>query len=192
VENLFEQEHTMNEQSVPCPEDSSAAKSVRGRRWAIAGLAAGITAAAGAFAMQAHAHGGPMGFGPPGGFHGGMDAMDPAALGKRIDAMVAFRLADIDATPEQRERIAGIVKAAAADLRTIREQHMKARRQSLALFAAPTIDRAALEKLRIEQVQLGDSASRRMLQAMMDSADALNADQRAKLIERWQRRMPQK
>lgn len=182
----------MNEHSVPRPENSSAATSVRGRRWAIAGLAAGITAAVGAFAVQAHAHGGPMGFGPHGGFHGGMDAMDPAALSKRIDAMVAFRLADIDATPEQRERIAAIVKAAAADLRTIREQHMKARRQSLALFAAPTIDRAALEKLRVEQMQLGDSASRRMLQALMDSADVLNADQRAKLIERWQRRMPPK
>lgn len=173
-------------------EDRSSAKAKRGRRWAIAGIAAGVTAAIGAFAMQAHAHGGPMGFGPHGGWHGGMDSMDPAALGKRIDAMVAFRLADIDATPEQRERIAAIVKAAAADLRTIREQHMKARRQSLALFAAPTIDRAALEKLRVEQLQLGDSASRRMLQAMMDSADVLNADQRAKLIERMQRRMPPK
>lgn len=173
-------------------DDASLPKVNRGRRWAIAGLAAGITAAIGAFAVQAHAHGGPMGFGAPGGWHGGMGAMDPAALSKRIDAMVAFRLADVDASPEQRDRIAAIVKAAAADLRTIREQHMTARRQSLELFAAPTIDRAALEKLRIEQLQLGDSASRRMLQAMMDSAEVLNADQRAKLIERWQRRMPAK
>ena len=182
----------MTDQPGKHSEDRSSAKGTRSRRWAIAGLAAGITAAIGAFAMQAHAYGGLMGFGPHGGLHGGMDAMDPAALSKRIDAMVAFRLADIDATPEQRERIAAIVKAAAADLRTIREQHVKARRQSLALFAAPTIDRAALETLRVEQLQLGDSASRRMLQAMMDSAEVLNADQRAKLIERMQRRMPPK
>lgn len=183
----------MKDQPAFRPDEATAAKSIRGRRWAVAGLAAGLTAAVGAFALQAHAHGGPMGFGPHGGgWHGGMDSMDPAALSKRIDAMVAFRLADIDATPEQRERIAAIVKAAAADLRTIREQHMKERRQSLALFAAPTIDRAALEKLRVEQLQLGDSASRRMLQAMMDCAEVLNADQRAKLIQRWQRRMPPK
>jgi len=172
--------------------DRSTTTAGRGRRWALASLAAGITAAIGGYAMQAHAQGGPMGFGPHGGWHGGMDAMDPAALSKRIDAMVAFRLADIDATPEQRERIATIVKAAAADLRTIRQQHMKARRQSMDLFAAPTIDRAALEKLRVEQMQLGDSASRRMLQALMDSAEVLNADQRTRLIERMQRRMPPK
>jgi Spy/CpxP family protein refolding chaperone len=143
----------------------------------------------GAFGAHAYGRGGPMGFGPHGGWYGDMD---PTAMGKRIDAMVAYRLADIDATPEQRERIAAIVKAASADMRTIRDQMAKARRQSMDLFAAPTIDRAALEKLRIEQMQLGDNASRRMLQAMLDSAEVLNPYQRAKLIERWQRHAPPK
>ena len=59
--------------------------------------------------------------------------------------------------PEQRDKIATIMKAAANDLQASRKQHMQARRQSMELLAAPTIDRAQLEKLRIEQMQLGDS-----------------------------------
>ena len=38
--------------------------------------------------------------------------------------------------------------------------------------------------------QLGENASRRMLQALMDSAEVLTPEQRAKLAERLQRRMP--
>ena len=74
---------------------------------------------------------------------------------------------------EQRDRIAAIMKAAANDLQASRKQHMQARRQSMQLLTAPTIDRAQLEKLRVEQMQLGDATSRRMLQAMMDSAEVL-------------------
>jgi protein CpxP len=161
------------------------------RRWTLFGV--GATAlAAGAFAAHRHAFARPMGFGGPGGpggWYGGMDDADPAALAKRIEALVVFRLADIDATPEQRERIATILKAAANDLHGSRKQHLQARRESMQLLAAPTIDRARLEKLRIEQMQLGDSTSRRMLQAMMDSAEVLSPEQRTRLAERWQRPM---
>ena len=166
----------------------------RARRWAVLGLGVTALAAAGALAAHRHADAHPMGFGGPGhgfgGWHGGMGDMDPAALSKRIEAMVAFRLADIDVTPEQRDRIATILKGAANDLQAGRKQHMQARRQSMELLAAPTIDRAQLEKLRVEQMQLGENASRRMLQALMDSAEVLTPEQRAKLAERFQRRMP--
>ena len=121
--------------------------------------------------------------------HGGMGDMDPAAQARRIEAMVAFALADVDATVEQRDRIATIMKAAANDLQASRKLHMQARRQSMQLLTASTIDRAQLEKLRVEQMQLGDSTSRRLLQAMIDSAEALTPEQRAKVAERWQKRM---
>lgn len=163
----------------------------RTRRWMIAGTAlvglmllAGTVAQRNAFALPG-GHGGPMGFGR--GMHG---SMDPATRGKKIDAMVAWSLADIDASPQQREKIATILKGAANDLAPLREQHRAARKQSLALIAAPTIDRAQLEKIRLEQVQLAETSSRRMFQAMLDSAEVLNPEQRAKLAERWQRRGP--
>jgi Spy/CpxP family protein refolding chaperone len=165
----------------------------RARRWTLLGVSAAALGAAGAMMAHRQAIAGPMGFGghgPGHGWPGGFGDGDPAALAKRIEAMVAFALADVDASPEQRERIATILKAAANDLQSSRRQHMQARRESMQLLAAPTIDRARLEKLRIEQMQLGDATSRRMLQALMDSAEVLNAEQRAKLVERWQRRMP--
>jgi len=39
-------------------------------------------------------------------------------------------------------------------------------------------------------MQLGENASRRMLQALMDSAEVLTPEQRAKLAERSRRRVP--
>jgi periplasmic protein CpxP/Spy len=182
----------MNEQQTqPGPTGTAATDPVR--RWTLIGAAVAAVAGLGAFAAHRHAVAAPMGFGHghgPHGWHGGMGDMDPATMAKRIDAMVAFMLADIDATPEQRERIGAVLKAASNDLQASRKQHMQARRQSLELLAAPTIDRARLEQLRIEQMQLADTTSRRMLQAMLDSAEVLNVEQRAKLVERWQRRMP--
>jgi Spy/CpxP family protein refolding chaperone len=182
----------MNQQQTP-PGSAGSAATDRARRWTLIGAAVAAAAGLGAFASHRHAYAAPMGFGHGHGlhgWHGAMGDMDPAAMAKRIDAMVAFMLADIDATPEQRERIAAVLKAASNDLQAGRKQHMQARRQSLELLAAPTIDRARLEQLRIEQMQLAESTSRRMLQAMLDSAEVLNAEQRAKLVERWQRRMP--
>lgn len=157
----------------------------KSRRWIIAGLATATVAAVGAtlsWADRADAHG-MMGRGF--GFSG---PVDPAAMGKRIDAMVQWMLADIDATDDQRSRIATILKAAANDLAPLRKQHMDARRQTMQLLAAPTIDKAQIEAIRVQQVQLADTLTRRMTQAMTDSAEVLNPDQRAKLIAKWQER----
>ena len=157
------------------------------RRWMIAGLAAASIAAVGAtmsWHAQAEAHGPMMGRGF--GFEGG--PVDPAAMGKRIDAMVQWMLADIDATDDQRTKIATILKGAANDLAPLRKQHADARRNAMQLLAAPTIDRAQIEAIRVQQMQLADTATRRMTQAMADAAEVLNPDQRAKLIAKWQQR----
>jgi len=158
----------------------------RPRRWLIAGLAAATLAAAGsslAWHSRADAHG-MMGRG----FGYGAGPVDPAAMGKRIDAAVQWMLADVDATDEQRERIAAIVKGAANDLASMRGKHMEARRKTVELLAAPTIDRAQIETVRVEQMQLADSATRRMTQALADAAEVLNPEQRAKLAEKWEQR----
>jgi Spy/CpxP family protein refolding chaperone len=150
-------------------------------------------ALAATFATVALASGGAAFAAPPsgpGGWHGGFDA-DPAAQGRRIDSMLDRWLAGVDATAEQRERIAAIMKGAAGDLAANRASRMEARRQAMALLAAPTIDRARLETLRVEQMQLADASSRRMMQAMVDSAEVLTPAQRSKLAERRaQRRGP--
>jgi Spy/CpxP family protein refolding chaperone len=165
----------------------------RTRRWTLAGLGvasvAAIAAAVGASGWhgRAHAHG----FGPGGhGFMGGGFGrdMDPETMGKRLDAMVSFALADIDATADQKSRISAIAKQAATDLAPLRKLHHEARQKSMAVLTQPTIDRAQLEALRVQQMQLGDTVSRRMVQAIADAAEVLNADQRGKLAQKWQAR----
>ena len=157
------------------------------RRWIIAGLATVTIAAVGATLSwhdRVEAHGPMMGQG----FGFGAGPMDPAVTGKRIDGMVQWMLADIDATDDQRARIATVLKAAANDLAPLRTQHMEARRKTLQLLAAPTIDRAQIEAVRVQQLQLADTATRRMTQAMTDAAEVLNPDQRAKLAAKWANR----
>jgi Spy/CpxP family protein refolding chaperone len=164
----------------------AATVSSKPRRWVIAGLATATIAALGAtlsWQERAEARGGPMMEGPFG-FGGG--SSDPAVRAKRIDAMVQWMLADLNATDDQRNKISSILQAAANDLQPLRQQHMQARKAVMQLLAAPTIDRAQLESLRVQQIQLADSASKRMTQAMADAADVLSPDQRTKLVAKWQ------
>lgn len=158
------------------------------RRWMIAGLAAASIAAVGAtmsWHTRAEAHGPMMGRGF--GWDSG-GPVDPAVMSKRIDAGVQWMLADIDATDDQRAKIGTILKGAANDLAPLRKQHQDARRSAMQLLAAPTIDRAQIEAMRVQQMQLADTATRRMTQAMTDAAEVLNPDQRAKLVTKWQQR----
>lgn len=159
------------------------------RRWALIGASGLVVAAAIAFAAPfgaAQARPGHGGFGGP---MMGDDGGDPAVAERRIDGRVQMMLADIDATAEQRSKIGTILKGARNDLvashQRLRDGHLK----TLDLLAAPTIDRAALERQRIEQTQLHDTVSRRMLQAMADAAEVLTPQQRAKLAEQQRARM---
>ncbi len=143
------------------------------------------TLAAG-FGAKAWAHGGPGGWHGGRGFMGG--PMDPAAMDQRIEHMVKHFAVEVDATPEQSAKLTEIAKAAAKDLRPLREKVQEARRRGIELLAAPAIDRAAIERLRAEQIQAADAASRRLSQALVDSAEVLTPEQRKKLAERFQRR----
>jgi periplasmic protein CpxP/Spy len=82
-----------------------------------------------------------------------------------------------------------IASAAMADLRPLREQARQARRRSMELLAAQSIDRAALEQQRLLQMQAADARSRRTVQAMADAAEVLTPEQRAKAAERIGSRM---
>lgn len=166
--------------------NSKHAQPQRLRRWTVAGLVAATALTFGAAALhtsaQAHGMGG---FGRLG---GGMAQMDPEVMGKRLEAMVAFRLADIDATPEQKSKITAILKGAANDLAPLRGKGREARQQMRQLLAAPTIDRAQIETLRIQQMQVAETVSRRMLQAMTDAAEVLTPEQRVQLAQKRQQR----
>ena len=62
------------------------------------------------------------------------------------------------------------------------------RRQAALLLTQPTVDRAALEALRAEQLQLAVDGSKRLVQALADVADILTPAQKGQLavrLERW-------
>ena len=139
------------------------------RRMTLATLAGG---AAAAFSWGAFAHG------RRHGRHGG-----GAMSEERIEKMVKHLGVEIDATPEQQEKLAAIAKQAAKDLEPLRGQAMEARKQAMELLSQPTVDRAALEKLRVSKLEHADAVSRRITQALGDAAEVLTPEQRKKLAE---------
>jgi protein CpxP len=160
-------------------ERAPAARETSRRRWLKRG-AFGLFAAglAGGLGFKAFAHRGGWGNGP----------VDPAEFDARIERMLKHLYVEIDATDAQKQQLEPIVKQAAQELLPLRMQMRAARRQALALLSAEAIDRNAVERLRAEQLQLAESASKRLTVALTDAAEVLTPEQRQALAERLRRR----
>lgn len=156
-------------------EGAKATQETPRRRWLKRGafglMAAGL---AGGIGFKAFAHRGRFGSGP----------LDPAELDARIERMLKHLYVEIDATDAQKQQLEPIVKRAAQDLLPLREQMRAARREAVALFSAENIDRAAIEHLRAEQLQLAEAGSKRLVEALADAAEVLKPEQRVALAER--------
>jgi periplasmic protein CpxP/Spy len=107
----------------------------------------------------------------------------PAQIDERIDRMTKHMAIELDATADQQAKIASIFKSAVADLSPLRDKAQAARAQAITLLTASTIDRAAIEKLRADQIGLAEAASKRIAQALTDAADVLTPEQRRKLAD---------
>jgi protein CpxP len=128
------------------------------------------------------------GFGPfgHGGWHGRgfmMGQMDPAQIEDRADRMVRHLAIEVDATAEQQERLRAVVKSAVKDLLPMREKAQAARQRGRELLTQATIDRAAIEAFRAEQIAQVDAISKRVAQAVTDAASVLTVEQRRKIEE---------
>jgi Spy/CpxP family protein refolding chaperone len=127
------------------------------------------------------------GFGPfgHGGWHGRgmMGQMDPAQIEDRADRMVRHLAIEVDATAEQQERLRAVVKSAVKDLLPMREKAQAARQRGRELLTQTTIDRAAIEAFRAEQIAQVDAISKRVAQAVADAASVLTVEQRRKIEE---------
>ncbi|NVO17153.1 MAG: Spy/CpxP family protein refolding chaperone [Rhodoplanes sp.] len=178
----------------PLPASASQPQAPAKRRrlapYVIAAVLAGAVGL-GAFATTSFSQGMGMGFGPHFGQGGpgfgpgfGRGAFDPAQAEQRADRMVRHLAVELDATNEQQDKLRTIVKAAVKDVLPMREKLMAARGQARDLLVAQTVDRAAIEKLRAEQITLADAASKRVAQALGDAAEVLTPEQRRKLNDR--------
>jgi Spy/CpxP family protein refolding chaperone len=112
---------------------------------------------------------------------------DPASMDQRVEVMIKRFASKVDASDEQKDKLAAIAKSAVADLAPLREKAQAARKQAIEILAAANVDRAAIERLRAEQIQLADAGSKRLAQAFADAAEVLTPEQRNKLAERMQR-----
>jgi periplasmic protein CpxP/Spy len=123
-----------------------------------------------------------------GGPRHGAGPMTPERAEARIDRMAERLVEAVDGTPEQKQKVGEIAKAAAGEVRELRKQAGDLRRRGLELLQAPTIDRAAIESLRSQQMTVADAISKRVATAFADVAEVLTPEQRVKLAERMQSR----
>jgi protein CpxP len=152
------------------------------KRAAIATLIGGIAAGIG---FKAFAQGGGSCGWHRSGFAGG--PLDPAQVDEHLDRMLKHLYVEIDATEEQKQKLAPIVKQAARDLLPLRDKARAARKQAIELLAADRVDRGAIEALRAEQIQLAEQASRRLTQALADVAEVLTPAQRKEIAARMEK-----
>jgi Spy/CpxP family protein refolding chaperone len=123
--------------------------------------------------------------------HFGMGAhMERASMGgmgfgeRRLEHF----LDEIDATPEQSEKLKAIFGSARNDIGPMFEDLRDTRKAAADILGAATIDRAAAEKLRSERVAALDAASRKMTAALLDAAEVLTPEQRTELVEHFKER----
>jgi Spy/CpxP family protein refolding chaperone len=165
----------------------SAPKAKSRRVGLFAALALGGMIAGGAalgYGQSAYADRGPgmEGHGPGmrEGMHGGGmmgGGMMGMLAGRHLDRM----LDRIDATDEQRAKVRDISRAARNDVEKLTDVLQPMRKSAMDLLAAPTIDRAAVEGVRNRVSAVTDEISKRVTTAMLDVAQVLTPEQRAKI-----------
>lgn len=95
-------------------------------------------------------------------------------------------LTRINASEEQQKKILDIMRQARNDLGALREKRIAARKAIVDLLTRPTIDRAAIEAQRAEQMRLADAGSTLLTKALADSAEVLTPEQRIAFAQRMQ------
>jgi protein CpxP len=135
-------------------------------RWLLALPLAGLLVGG---AAMAQAHGGP--FGGPG--RGEMGEFMAFRMHKVLDS--------VGATDAQKAQIKAVWQPLRPQLQAVHADGMKIRQQLAAALTAPTIDRAEVERLRKESLQLADRASTLFTQGIVSTAQALTPEQRQKV-----------
>ena len=97
--------------------------------------------------------------------------------------MIRHLAVEIDATTEQQDKLRPIVRAAVKDLLPVRDKMLAARATGRELLTQQTIDRAALEKLRADQIATHEAVSKQLVQAVADAAEVLTPEQRRKISD---------
>jgi protein CpxP len=92
-------------------------------------------------------------------------------------------LDDIGASDTQQDQIWAVIDRTRSQMRPLGREFFETRGQLAALLSAPSIDTAAIEKLRSERISAVDGASKAWVSAMVEAAQVLTPEQRAKLAD---------
>ncbi|MCC6130255.1 MAG: Spy/CpxP family protein refolding chaperone [Acidobacteria bacterium] len=106
--------------------------------------------------------------------------------------MVEFRihraLKEVNATEEQEQKILAVFENELAkhkELATTHEEwHLKVR----AALSGDTVDRAALEAIRVQAIQKADERSKDLVKSVAEAAEVLTPAQRRQLADRFEKR----
>ncbi len=104
---------------------------------------------------------------------------DPAIIDAHFDKLFTQVLPD--GTPKQRAQLKVIANSVHTDLDAFHAQFRTAHQRAYVLVLQPSIDRAGVAALRINQVQQADGVSRRIVQGLADAAEVLTPSQRVRL-----------
>lgn len=156
------------------------------RRWfwlsggILAGLAGLVAVAPRAWAYRALAAHGPAG--RPHGF-ASLAAHDPAAARQHVEAAVEWALRGVNASDDQKQQAQKIADRVIDELGPLVHQHRANVEAIAGELAKPEIDRAAIDRLRRQQVALADEASKAVVGGFTDLAQSLTPEQRRELVE---------
>jgi protein CpxP len=107
-----------------------------------------------------------------------------AEVNTHVDRMLQHFYAKIEATDAQKAQIGPLVKQAVNDLLPLHSQLHATRTQAMQALTQNTVDRASLETVRQEHLQLADQTSKRLVQLIGDVGDVLTPTQRNALAAR--------
>lgn len=121
-------------------------------------------------------------FGPWHGRHGAHTSEDVREhMLRRAD----FILDRLDATDEQRDKVDAIVDKAAPELFKLAKAGKNVRQQIQTALAAPAIDKAAVDKARVELDALASQATELGMNTLVAMAEVLTPAQRKKVAEHF-------
>jgi periplasmic protein CpxP/Spy len=147
-------------------------------------LAVPVLLGAGICAVRANAADTGFGFGPPGFSGGGSPEQHKAFMQKRLDKMLDM----VKASDSQRTAIKAIAERTFAEMQPVHQQHKQLHDAMVTAFTADTVDRPAVEKLRLQVTALVDQGSQVFSKGLLDAAQVLTPEQRQTLAKFIQER----
>jgi Spy/CpxP family protein refolding chaperone len=112
---------------------------------------------------------------------------DPAAAREHMALAADWILTRVDATEDQKAQAKRIVSEAFDDLMPLVEEHRSNHETFFEEMTRASLDPEAIERLRQDQVELFDRASRALSGSLTELAGVLTPEQRAELVSMAQK-----